>query len=140
MFASRGNTITEAQYSAAIALRRVPIPFILIVNAPLALTPGSNFSDTVPLSSDSSTTDPNNANNTATVTGSIVVHHADLAVINVSGVTTVDEEGDTIVYSVTVTNNGPNSGIGVVLTDTLGSNLSTSPRRPVRERSPSRSE
>jgi len=33
-------------------------------------------------------------------------------------------EGDNIVYTVTVTNNGPNPGTGVVLTDTLGANLS----------------
>jgi len=117
--AQSGSTITESATAIASGSSDT---FSLVVFAPTGLTAGSAFSDTASVSSDSSTSDPNTANNTATVTGSIVGAPADLAVTNVSGVT-IANEGDKIVYTVEVTNNGLNPGTGVVLTDTLGTNL-----------------
>ena len=84
---------------------------------------GANFSDTASVSS--TTTDPNTANNSATVTGMIVGAPADLAVTNTGSPGTVNE-GDKIMYTVTVSNTNscyPNSATSVVLTDTLGANL-----------------
>jgi uncharacterized repeat protein (TIGR01451 family) len=57
-----------------------------------------------------------------TFIGGTVGPVADLVVSN-TGVTT-GTEGDTITYSLTVTNNGPYSAPNVVLTDVLGANLS----------------
>jgi uncharacterized repeat protein (TIGR01451 family) len=97
--------------------------FTLVVNAPSSLTPGSNFSNTAAVST--TTSDPNTANNTATAPGTIAgaSASADLAVTN-SGPATVGE-GNSLTYTVTVHNNDTtNSGTGVVLTDTLGPNLS----------------
>ena len=112
-----GNTATETA-GASIAAGSSDT-FSLVVFAPSSLTPGSTFSDTASVSS--STSDPNTANNSATVNGSIVGPPADLAVAN-SGAATANE-GDTITYTVTVTNNGPNDATATVLTDTLGANL-----------------
>lgn len=120
-FAQSGNTITE---SASSALNSGSSDtFTLVVSAPTTLVAGSAFSDSAQVSSDNSTTDPVLTNNSSTVTGSIVGAPADLAVTNLSSVSSANE-GDNIVYTVTVTNNGPNPGTGVVLTDTLGANLS----------------
>ena len=94
--------------------------FTLVVSAPLSLTPGTTFSDSASVST--TTADPNSANNSATASGSIVGPPADLAVANTGPATAT--EGDQLVYTVTMTNTGPNSGTGVVLTDTLGANLS----------------
>jgi uncharacterized repeat protein (TIGR01451 family) len=95
--------------------------FTLVVSAPASLPNGASFNDTASVSSNS--TDPNPANNSATVTGSVVntAPSADLAV-TASGPTTA-VEGNTLTYTVTVTNNGPAGATGVVLTDTLGTNL-----------------
>jgi uncharacterized repeat protein (TIGR01451 family) len=114
-----GGTATETA-SASIASGSSDT-FTLVVSAPSSLTPGTNFSNSASVSS--TTTDPNTTNNSATVSGSIVGPSADLAVAN-SGPGNANE-GDQIVYTVTVTNNDTtNSGTGVVLTDTLGANLS----------------
>jgi uncharacterized repeat protein (TIGR01451 family) len=95
--------------------------FTLTVSAASNLAPGANFSETASVSS--TTTDPNSANNSSTVTGSIAGASADLAVTNTGQQTSVNE-GDQITYTVTVTDNDTaNSGTGVVLTDTLGANL-----------------
>jgi uncharacterized repeat protein (TIGR01451 family) len=117
-----GNTVTETA-TANIASGRTDV-FTLVVNAPSSLPVGANFSDTASVSS--TTTDPNNANNTATVTGTIVGPAADLSVANTGSATSVNE-GDQIIYTITVNNNNPsyqNPATGVVLTDTLGANLS----------------
>jgi uncharacterized repeat protein (TIGR01451 family) len=95
--------------------------FALVVSAPSSLTPGSAFSDTA--SANSPTADPNATNNSATAAGSIVGPSADLAV-TATGPAGANE-GDQVVYTITVVNTDPtNSGTGVVLTDTLGANLS----------------
>ena len=120
-FGQSGSTLTE---SASTTINSGSSDtFSLVVAAPSTLAAGAAFSDTASVSSNTSTTDPNSANNTSTVTGSIVGAPADLAVSNTPSVTTANE-GDNIVYTVKVSNLGPNLGTGVVLTDTLGTNLS----------------
>lgn len=116
-FAQSGGTITETA-GVDIAAGSSDT-FTLVVSAPASLTPGSDFSDTASVSS--STPDPNAANNAAVVTGSIVGAAADLIVTNVGP--TSATEGGNVIYTVTVTNNGPNPATGVVLSDTLDANL-----------------
>jgi uncharacterized repeat protein (TIGR01451 family) len=114
-----GGTATETA-SAAIASGGTDT-FTIVVSAPSGLAPGANFSDSASVSS--TTTDPNGANNSATVAGTVVGPSADLSVAN-SGPATANE-GDQFTYTVTVTNkDAANPGTGVVLTDTLGANLS----------------
>jgi uncharacterized repeat protein (TIGR01451 family) len=95
--------------------------FSLVVAAPSSLGNGAPFNDTA--SVNATNPDPNTANNTATVTGTVVNNNpnADVAV-SVSGPST-GNEGDTVTYNITVTNLGPAGATGVVLTDTLGSLL-----------------
>ena len=116
-FAQSGSTITES--ALADIASGSSDTFSLVVSAPVGLSPGADFSDTASVSS--STADPNSGNNSAKVTGTIVGPPADLAVAN-SGPATA-QEGGLLTYTVTVTNSGPNAGTGVVLTDTLGTNL-----------------
>jgi uncharacterized repeat protein (TIGR01451 family) len=116
-FAQSAGSITETA-SAAIASGSSDT-FSLVVAASASLSPGASFSDTASVSS--TTTDPNSANNSATVTGSIVGAPADLAVANAGPASA--NEGVNITFTVTVTNNGPSASTGVVLTDTLGANL-----------------
>ena len=115
--AQQSGTVTESA-NAAIASGSSDT-FSLIVYAPARLVAVSIFSDTATVSS--STADSNTTNNTATVTGSIAAPPADLAVANIGPTTAT--EGGSITYTVTVTNAGPNPATGVVLTDTLGTNL-----------------
>src|SRR5439155_14769618 len=108
-FGQSGGTVTETA-AAAIAAGSSDT-FTLVVIAPANATPGSAFNDTASVSA--TTADPNAANNTATASGQIVGPAADLGVTN-SGPTTATE-GDTLTYTVTVTNNDAlNSGTGAV--------------------------
>lgn len=95
--------------------------FTLIVTASASLTPGADFSDTASVSASSA--DPNTANNTATASGSIVGADADLAVTigPASAAAAPLVEGGDFSYTITVTNNGPNSATDVVLSDALDS-------------------
>jgi uncharacterized repeat protein (TIGR01451 family) len=96
--------------------------FSVVVFAPASLSNGASFNDTASVSA--SNPDPNTANNSATVIGSIVNNNpnADLGV-NVTGPSTANE-GATVTYNLTVTNAGPSSALAVVLTNTLPANLS----------------
>lgn len=117
-FSQSGGTVTGS--AVANIASGSSDTFSLVVSAPSTLTAGANFTDTASISS--STADPNSANNTATVSGSIVGPPADLSVGNTGPGTAT--EGDNVTYTVTVTNNdATNSATGVVLTDTLGANL-----------------
>ncbi len=93
--------------------------FTLIVNAPLTLAAGANFSNQASVTS--STVDSNTSNNSATAVGSVVGPSTDL-IVSISGPAS-KSEGDTFDYTVTVTNSGSNPATSVVLTDTLGSGL-----------------
>lgn len=119
-FAQSGGAITESA-TASVAAGNTDV-FTLVVFAPSNLSNGANFSDTASVSS--TTSDPNLSNNSATVTGTIVnsATGADLAVIGSGPATST--EGANVTYSFTVTNNGPTNALSVVLTNTLGVNLS----------------
>jgi uncharacterized repeat protein (TIGR01451 family) len=116
-FSQSSGTVTESA-SADIA-SGASDTFTLIVAAAADLAPGADFSNTATVSS--STADSNTANNTSTVTGSIVGPPTDLAVTNTGPATAV--EGGNIKFTVTVTNTGSTAATGVVLTDKLGANL-----------------
>jgi uncharacterized repeat protein (TIGR01451 family) len=117
-FTPSGSTVTG---SAANVAAGNTDTFTLVVSAPAGLANGANFSDTASVSSNSA--DPNPANNTATVTGSVVntSPSADLAVADTGPATAT--EGGNITYTVKVTNLGPAGATGAVVTDTLGANL-----------------
>ncbi|MGH9208712.1 MAG: DUF11 domain-containing protein, partial [Acidimicrobiales bacterium] len=95
--------------------------FSLVVAAPSSLGNGAPFNDTANVSA--SNPDPNTANNSATVTGSIVNNNpnADLGV-TVTGPSSANE-GDSVTYNITVTNAGPSGATAATLTDTLPSIL-----------------
>jgi uncharacterized repeat protein (TIGR01451 family) len=95
--------------------------FTLVVSAPAGLANGAAFNNTSSVSAQNP--DPNTANNSFTVTGSVVNNNpnADLAV-TISGPATASE-GGTVTYNITVTNAGPAAASGAMLTSTLASIL-----------------
>jgi uncharacterized repeat protein (TIGR01451 family) len=116
-FTQSGGTLTGTSPSVASGNMD---SFTLVVSAPGNLANGASFSDTASVTS--ATSDPNSANNSATVSGSIVNNQsADLSVA-ASGLAT-SAEGNTITYSVTVTNSGPSDAANVVLTDSLAAQM-----------------
>jgi uncharacterized repeat protein (TIGR01451 family) len=119
-FSQSGGTVTAT--AAANIATGSSDTFTVAVFAPASLSNGATFNDAASVSA--SNPDPNTANNSATVSGSIVNNNpnADLAV-QVTGPATANE-GDSVTYNITVTNAGPSSASGVILTDTLPSNLS----------------
>src|SRR5205085_406091 len=84
------------------------------VQAKVTAAAGSNLSDTAQVSS--STLDLNSANNSAAVT-TAVQPSADVAV-SVSAPAAVNA-GNTLTYTITVNNNGPNAALNVALSDLL---------------------
>src|SRR5439155_13751784 len=93
---------------------------ILITATDASSTPdGSTISNTA--SASSSTTDPTSANNSATATTSVVAR-ADLADLKVDNPDPVIA-GNTLTYTLTVTNNGPSDAQSVSLSDALDSHL-----------------
>jgi len=64
--------------------------------------------------------DPNTGNNTSSV--SITIQSADIAVTKIVNNLTPNV-GNTIIYTITATNNGPNTATGVEITDTLPSGI-----------------
>ena len=95
--------------------------FSLVVSAPASLANGAAFNNTSSVSAQNP--DTNTANDSVTVTGSVVntSPNADLAV-SISGPAS-GNEGDTVTYNITVTNAGPSSASSTTLTDTLPSIL-----------------
>jgi uncharacterized repeat protein (TIGR01451 family) len=118
-FSQSGGTVTETA-NANMAFGNSDT-FTLVVSAPSSLSNGAAFNDTASVSA--SNPDPNTANNSATVNGTVVNNNpnADLSV-TVSGPSSANE-GDSVTYTLTVSNAGPATATGVTLTDTLGSLL-----------------
>jgi uncharacterized repeat protein (TIGR01451 family) len=111
-FGQSGGTITETA-TAAVAVGNTD-SFTVVVSAPSSLASGAAFNDTASVSA--STADPNTANNSSTVTGTVATS-ADLAV-TASGPSSVTA-GTNATYSVTLSNSGPSDALGVVLSDLL---------------------
>jgi uncharacterized repeat protein (TIGR01451 family) len=112
---STGNT---ASFTATTVVAGHTDVFAVIAFAPSSLASGTALPDTAKVSA--TTADPNSANNTSTV-NSTVATVADLAVTKTGPATAT--EGDTITYTVTLTNIGPSDAQGVTLTDTLPAQL-----------------
>ena len=118
-FSQSGGTVSETA-TANIAFGNSDT-FTLVVSAPSSLSNGAAFNDKASVSA--SNPDPNTSNNSATVSGTIVNNNpnADLAV-SLSGPSSANE-GDSVTYTITVSNAGPATATGVTLTDTLGALL-----------------
>jgi uncharacterized repeat protein (TIGR01451 family) len=86
------------------------VNFTVVVEVRPEATGGSTITNSVTVSETG--TDPNPANNTATI--SVQVSGADLAMTQVASAPAV-APGGTITYTETVTNNGPNAAVGAVL-------------------------
>jgi uncharacterized repeat protein (TIGR01451 family) len=114
--AQSGGTVTETA-QANIAPNSSDT-FSLVVGVPTGLANGASFNDTATVQS--ANPDSNAGDNTQTVTGSVIntILASDLSV-KISGPSS-SSEGNTVTYTITVTNAGPSSATGVVLTDTLG--------------------
>jgi len=110
-----GGTATET--AGAGLASGVSDTFSVVVSAPSGLANGANFSDSASVKANNP--DPTPSNNSATASGSVANANpnADLSVA-VSGPTS-GNEGDTVQYTIKVTNAGPVTATGVTLTDTL---------------------
>ncbi len=100
--------------------------FTFVVATDPALADGSTI--TQPVSTSTTSPEPNTANN-STSTTTTVIRRVDVAVTKVAsdpGPDNAFAEGETVTYSITVTNNGPSRASNVVLTDVLPAGLSFS--------------
>ena len=103
-FAQSGATITGS--AAAPLASGSSDSFQLVVTASANSYDGAAFNNTASISSDGSTSDPNSANNSVTVSGSITGGQisGDVAISQTSNTSSV-AEGATITYSLAVVNN-----------------------------------
>jgi len=88
---------------------------------------GTEVANTASVSAD--TTDPNLTNNQATATAPLTTL-ADVAVSKTATTTTLPALGDKVVYTITVTNNGPSDAQNVTLDDVLPAGLELDPANP----------
>jgi uncharacterized repeat protein (TIGR01451 family) len=88
--------------------------FTLTYAVPSGYTTPNPIANTVTASS--ATTDPQDGNNTATATTSLGGPVTDLGITKTNGVTTV-VPGQTVTYTITVTNAGPTDAVGAHVTD-----------------------
>lgn len=109
-----GGTVTCTNPSLAANSESV---FTLIVNIPSDESAGTFFTNTATVSS--SMPDPNEENNSASVT--TTVSGADIAVTKV-GATSLVNVGADITYTITVSNNGPATATNASWSDTLPAN------------------
>ena len=120
---SGGGTCSAASDSGAID-RNVTLPsassvtFTVTASISATATPGSTLSSTAYVSTVDN--DPNLANNSATDgPDTILAYIADLAITKTDNRTTVVRGTTGVIYTIVVTNNGPNPVTGATLTDTL---------------------
>ena len=91
-----------------------PRTFTLTYAVPPGYTAPDPIANTATVSS--LTADPQTGNNTATATTSIAGPVTDLGIAKTNGVTTV-VPGQTVTYTITVTNAGPTDAVGAIVTD-----------------------
>ena len=91
-----------------------PRTFTLTFAVPSGYTTPNPIANTVTVSSP--TADPQDGNNTATATTSLGGPVTDLGIAKTNGVTTV-VPGQTVTYTITVTNAGPTDAVGALVTD-----------------------
>jgi uncharacterized repeat protein (TIGR01451 family) len=104
--------------------------FIFIVATDPALANGSTI--TQPVSTATTSPEPNTANN-STSTTTTVIRRVDVAVTKVASDPGLDgafAQGESVSYTIAVTNNGPSRATNVVMTDTLPAGLSFSSVTP----------
>jgi uncharacterized repeat protein (TIGR01451 family) len=89
--------------------------FTIVLNIPIGTPAGTTFTNTATLTT--KTFDPNSENNASTGSTTVPTPQADLSVQK-SGPESALADTD-VVYSITVSNGGPDAAAGVSLTDTL---------------------
>jgi uncharacterized repeat protein (TIGR01451 family) len=119
--ASEGQVPTQAAGVVTANLGTVAansVATVLVTVVPSA----TSFPSVVNMVSVSSpTNDPNLGNNTSSLTTTVAAN-ADLVITTVASPSTA-QVGQPVTYTVTITNNGPSTAAGVVLTDTIDPNL-----------------
>jgi uncharacterized repeat protein (TIGR01451 family) len=63
--------------------------------------------------------DPNNTNDCTSATSSSTIQHADLQIVKTQNLSTVTNSHDTLTYTLTIKNNGPQDSANVVVSDTI---------------------
>jgi uncharacterized repeat protein (TIGR01451 family) len=113
-----GGVTPDASGNLTFPLATIPVGGSTILSVILRATAIGTYSNNVSVNS-TTVTDPNNENNTDTT--SVQITEVALADLVVSGVALPDPVvlGDNLAYTLTATNNGPDSISGVTLTDTL---------------------
>ena len=134
--AAASNLCTTAPDLASLEAGTLVLPTLAVnefyeveIAATVDATSGSvtnRASATVP----AGTLDPDTGNNTDISDTDTVNPMADLVVVKANGGTSVIS-GATTTYTLTVTNNGPSTATGAVVTDTVGSNLDCPATNPV---------
>jgi uncharacterized repeat protein (TIGR01451 family) len=119
-----GTGTIECTKTTALAAGASSGNFVFIVATDPALANGATI--TQPVSTSTVSPEPNLANNTAQTT-TTVQRRVDVAIAKTSdapGTPQNVSEGDTLTYTLTVTNNGPSRATNVVVTDPLPSGFS----------------
>src|SRR4051812_40766784 len=96
--------------------------FTIVLKAGLAQFGNTNQTINETFTTSSDAADPNNANNAVIVSTSYVVPTANLAVTNSDAPDPVNS-GATIIYTQTITNNGPDAAANAKITESIGSGV-----------------
>lgn len=91
-------------------------------NASIASSASGDMTNSAQVSPPTGVNDPDSSNNTATDPTDTSSASADLVLIK-SGATNVYEPGDTLDYTITITNNGPSDAAGFDISDNLPAEL-----------------
>ncbi len=118
---SLDDGVTWEPWTGSVSYVTAPNGFLrsILIRGIVNSQPGATIINTANVSSD--TTDPRLENNTSTDINLVDVG-ADVAVVKTANVANA-QVGDTIVYTVEITNNGPNVAQGVTLRDAQPANL-----------------